>query len=388
LRPGGYGDTTLLEQNPFYQKYKNNSAYFKYLVILIPCVLIALLPFIFQYTPLPELVGLSKDFTFSQLGLPIFGQINFFDFKTVDTGVFGPFGLGALIFGMFLPLGFALYFSFVFLSKTKELIKYRNDTLDLEREFNSSLFQLGNRLGNGVPPELVFGRVAESTEGLKTNDFFKRVNYNIAQMGMSVEGAIFDKSRGAIAYYPSELIATSMRILIESSKKGLNVAATSLMSISEYVKNMSKITDRLKDLLASIVSDMKSNMVFLAPLLSGVVVGLSVMIVQILNKLSLTGLAQGSALGGSFNFDTLLKIFEITKMIPPYYLQIAIGVYLVQIIFILTSTLVVIDSGQDPLEKMYRTALNLRAGIITYFVVALVSILVLSGLVSIVLSGI
>ena len=63
-----------------------------------------------------------------------------------------------------------------------------------------------------------------------------------------------------------------MRIFIESSKKGLKIAAISLMGISEYIKNIDKINNRLKDMLAEVISDMKSNMTFLAPLLSGIVV--------------------------------------------------------------------------------------------------------------------
>ena len=41
-------------------------------------------------------------------------------------------------------------------------------------------------------------------------------------------------------------------------------------------------------------------------------------------------------------------------MIPPYFLQIAIGIYLIEVIFILTGTLVTIDSGEDKLEKTNR----------------------------------
>ena len=78
-----------------------------------------------------------------------------------------------------------------------------------------------------------------------------------------------------------------MKILVESSKKGLAIAAQSLMAISEYIKNIEKINDRLRDLLAEIISDMKSNMTFLAPLLAGVVVGLAGMITLILSKLQL-----------------------------------------------------------------------------------------------------
>ncbi len=384
LRPGGYGETKLLERNPYYYKYKSRGIYVKAFFICLPFFIIGLLPLIFQYTPVPGWLGLQPDYSFSDLGLNFF-QGNVFDFKADGASIVGPFGIGALIFGMFIPFGLALFFSISYKSRTKELIVERGRTKELETEFNNSLFQLGNRMGNGMPPELVFGRVAESSRGLKTEDFFRRVNYNIQQMGMSVEKAIFDPTRGAITYYPSDLIATSMRVLIESAKKGLRIAAVSLMSISEYVKNIQKITDRLRDLLAEVVSDMKSNMTFLAPLLSGIVVGLAAMIAFILNKLQVGDLQGG--VEGIGSFGSLLSIFDLTKMIPPYYLQIAIGIYLIEIIFILTRTLVTVDSGEDKLERTNKSGINLRRGILLYFITALASTIALFFLSSIVLGN-
>jgi len=386
LRPGGYGESSLLERNPLYPKYKSNKNYLIPFLICLPLFIIGFLPLIFQYTPFPAWFGLQTDYTFSQLGLGFFGESKLFDFKEVGGSAVGPFGMGALLFSLFIPLGLALFFSLAFKNKTKDLILEREKTRQLEKEFNNSLFQLGNRLGNGMPPELVFGKVAESSRGLKTEDFFKRVNYNIRQMGMSVERAIFDRRRGAIIYYPSDLIATSMRVLVESAKKGLKIAAISLMSISEYVKNIQKITDRLRDMLAEVISDMKSNMVFLAPLLSGVVVGLAAMITAILNNLGLADLGGSEFLGG-ISVGTLLEMFDVAKTIPPYYLQIAIGIYLVQVIFILTGTLVTIDSGEDKLEKTSKTGKNLMKGIVLYFITALLATMILFILSTVVLGG-
>jgi flagellar biosynthesis protein FlhB len=180
-----------------------------------------------------------------------------------------------------------------------------------------------------------------------------------------------------------------MRILVESAKKGLKIAAISMMSISEYIKNINKITMRLRDMLAEIVSDMKSNMGFLAPLLSGVVVGLAAMITSILTKLDSLDLAGegASVLGGLSNIIGPDGIFQFTNMIPPYFLQIIIGIYLVQMIFILTKTLVIIDSGEDKLVKTNKTGKNLTKGIMLYFVVAILAILALFILTNIVLGN-
>ncbi len=391
LRPGGYGETSYLEKNPLYSQYKSNSPYFAAFLICLPFFIIGLLPLIFQFTPLPQMIGLPADPTFGQIGVKIesISELNIFDFKKTATGVVGPFGPVALLLSLFFPLGLALFFSIAFRDKTINLIGERNKTKQLESEFNNSLFQLGNRLGNGVPPELVFGKIAESSKGLISGEFFRRVNYNIQQMGMSAEKAIFDSRRGVILYYPSDLIATSMRVLIESSKKGLKIAAVSLMSISEYIKNIQKITLRLKDMLAEIVSEMKSNMTFLAPLLSGIVIALALMITSILNKLDVASLT-GETIEGFENLGNLVGsggLFQIREMIPPYFLQLSIGIYIIQIIFILTGTLVTIDSGEDKLERTNRIGENLRKGIVFYFFTALIASLALFVLTTVVLGG-
>ncbi|MDZ4226498.1 MAG: hypothetical protein U1B79_00095, partial [Candidatus Pacearchaeota archaeon] len=86
LRPGGHGDSSLLERNPLYPKYKSKAPYFKAFFIVLPLIIIGLLPFIFQYTAFPELIGLQKDYTFSQLGLTFFGDDKVFGFvKRVEA---------------------------------------------------------------------------------------------------------------------------------------------------------------------------------------------------------------------------------------------------------------------------------------------------------------
>jgi hypothetical protein len=387
-RPGGYGETSLLEKNPNYFRYASKKPYLIAGLICFPILFIGLLPLIFGFTPIPGWFGLSNDFELVEMGLGFLGEYAF-DFIQTPDGLVGPFGVVALLLGLLVPFSISLFFIISFSMRTKYLIKSRTQTQQLEKEFNSSLFSLGNRLGDGIPAEIVFSKVAQSTKGQKTSDFFRIVNTNIQSMGMSLENAIFDPRRGALIYYPSNLIATSMRILIESVKKGLNVAAQSLMSISEYVRNIGKINERLRDLLADVVSDMKSNMTFLAPLLAGIVVGLSSMITGILGRLKiLADLGGDSAVTGLGNLGTITRLFDITAMVPPYFMQLSIGIYIVEIIFILSGALVVIDSGEDRLRRTHDFARNLMRGSFLYLVMALISIISLFLLASVALRGI
>ncbi len=389
-RPGGYGESSVLEKNPDYPKFISRKPWFTAFLICFPLLILGLLPFIFQ-TSLISTLGFKSDYTFQELHVPFLSDsgMKIFDFKQVNGATSGPFGAGAALLSLCVPLSIGLFFSLVYKKKTKELIKSREKTKELEREFNNSLFQLGNRLGDGMPAEIALIRVAAATQGQKTQSFFAIANENIQQLGMSVEQAIFNPKRGAIIYFPSALIATSMRILVESVKKGLEVAARSLMSISEYVKNIQKIDDRLRDLLAEVVSDMKSNMTFLAPLLAGIVVGLSAMITMILNTLQLTSELGGQqALGGFASISSITALFDVRTMIPPYFIQVSIGLYIVEIIFILTAALVTVDAGKDPLREKYELARNLKRGLVLYISTALLSIVALTLLAAIVLPGI
>jgi hypothetical protein len=382
-RPGGYGETSVLETNPDYPEYKSNKHWIKAALIALPLLLIGLSPFIFYY-------GFGYDPKFGEIGLSFSTETKIFGFQKVDNATIGPLGPIAVILSLFIPLAIALFFSIAYSSKTKKLIKTRNDTKILEDEFTNSLFQLGNRLGDGIPAEIAFAKVAESTRGQKTEGFFAIVNQNIQQLGMSVDKAIFDNRRGAMIYYPSALIATSMKILVESVKKGLKIAAQSLMSISEYVKNIQKINQRLRDLLAEIVSDMKSNMTFLAPLLAGIVVGLSSMITIILSKLQqmqLTAGAEAGGVAGLGNLQQITSLFNVTEMIPPYFLQLSVGIYLIEIIFILSSALVTVESGRDPLKEKYDLARHLKSGIFLYLITALFAIIALTVLAAVALGA-
>jgi len=386
-RPGGYGQSDILQKNPNYHEYISKRPYWIASFICVPLFLIGITPLIFGYTPIPEWFGWPTDFQ-----LPGFLSTlatNAFGFIDVAGEKVGPFSAFALLLGFLVPFSVSLFFIISFRMRTKNLIKSRNDTRDLEKEFNSSLFTLGNRLGDGTPAEVAFAKVAQSTKGQKTSDFFRIVNTNIQSMGMSIETAIFDPRRGALIFYPSNLIGTSMRILIESAKKGLKVAAQSLMSISEYVRNIQKINERLRDLLADVVSDMRSNMTFLAPLLAGIVVGLTAMITGILSQLKeLTEGGAEGAITGLGNLGTITQLFNVENMIPPYQMQIAIGIYIIEIIFILTGALVTIDAGEDKLRNTYEIGRSLMRGSMLYLIMAFISVVALSLLASIALRGI
>jgi hypothetical protein len=364
-RPGSYGEMKV-------DLSRKKGAFLFSILLFIVLFLIGISPFIINA------INPSFDLAFWETSDG--GKELFFDFECTDKGCIGPFGLGALILGMFIPLGIALSIGLYFKSKTKKSMFIRNETKKLEREFSTALFQLGTRIGDGIPSELAFRDVAKTMSGTPAGKFFEKIHMNITKAGMDLREAIFNPENGALLNYPSPLVESSMEVLIESSRKGPKVVAQSLTSISNYVSNVHSVNERLKDLLSEIISSMKSQINFMAPVISGIVVGISSMIVGVISKLSdrLSGLQDSTSLsaGGGIDLTTFSELFNKADAIPGYWFQVVVGIYVVQIIYILTVLANNIEFGIDKLSEQDSVGKNIIKGTMIYLIVTLISVLI------------
>jgi hypothetical protein len=295
------------------------------------------------------------------------------DYKEDKIGnLKGPYGLGSTLLGIAIPLAIGLGISLYFRYKSKNIMKIRMQTKSLETEFASALFQLGGRLGDGMPTEMAFGTVAQSMSGTESGNFFQLVDGNIKRLGMSVEDAIFDNKHGAIKSFPSDLIKSSMKVLVESAKKGPRIAAQALTNVARYIKELHRVDERLKDLMGEIVGSMKSQVKFLTPVISGIVVGITSMITGILGRLSGT-IGKLSSEGG-MGAGGVMDMFGVG--IPTYNFQIVVGVYVVQLGVILILLSNGIENGVDKLNAKYRLGTDLIRSVILYSAVSFIIILI------------
>ncbi|MFC1769287.1 hypothetical protein ACFLZX_06005 [Nanoarchaeota archaeon] len=382
-RPTGYGDTDISEDNPQLKKYKNmvfssgksefkvNPLYVS-IGIFVVFLLIGLSPLLLHAIGFPDMGWGAADEkspcgkSFCLLG---------YEKDAFDNDI-GPFGVGAGLISMFITLGLGISLGVYFKLKSKNVIKIRRESKRLEEEFAGALFQLGNRIGDGLPTEMAVGRVAVTMEGTVSGKFFDLVSSNIRRLGMSVDEAIFNKKYGAILYFPSRVIESSMKVLTESVKKGPAVAARALMNVAKYIKEIHRVNERLKDLLADVISSMKSQIKFLAPVISGIVIGITSMITNILGKLG--GQIETFESPDISNTANLAQLQDILggRGIPSYYFQIMVGIYVVQIVYILTVLSNGIENGTDSLNEKYELGINLiRSTIMYVLIAAIVSLL-------------
>ncbi|MEM3374219.1 MAG: hypothetical protein QW757_05685 [Candidatus Woesearchaeota archaeon] len=395
-RPSGYGQADITEVNEELKKYAYlNIKFFNKEYRVNPLwislgitgffVFIAFLPLvIYGINNLSGSywdIGLTNDYDFeiiTSMDKVKEYSFTFLGYKENSQGkIIGPYGIFSTLLSILLPLGLTLGLSFYYLTYTRKLIEIRNKTRELENEFAAALFQLGNRVGDGLPAEIAFYKVSQITQNTNAGKFFELVYNNISNLGMGVEDAIFDKKYGAINKFPSALIQSSMKVFVESAKKGPLIASEALINISNYVKEMHKVEERLKDLMSEITSSMKSQISFLAPLIAGVVIGLTSMITTILNKLSaqmdiLTREAGGAA--NAQQFGSMLDLFR--DSIPSFYFQVVIGIYIIQVTYLLTTMLNTIENGYDPLNEKYLLGVYFKKSGLLYCLIAFFVILV------------
>src|SRR3989344_4562744 len=144
------------------------------------------------------------------------------------------------------------------------------------------------------------------------------------------------------------------------------------MSIGRYIKEIHRVNERLKDLLADVISSMKGQIKFMTPAIAGIVIGITSMITNILGRLStqLSGFATGSA--ETAQIGGVSQIFG--DGIPPYYFQIVVGVYVIQIVIILTILANGIENGSDKLNERFELGNNLIRSSVLYCFIAFVVI--------------
>ena len=111
------------------------------------------------------------------------------------------------------------------------------------------------------------------------------------------------------------------------------------------------------------------------------------MITIILSKLEGMFVTGGADASLAPNIGSILGIFKLENMVPSYFLQLAIGIYIIQVIFILSKTLVTVDAGEDRLKAVYETGKNLKVGILLYLIVSLIAIIALTVLAGVALGG-
>ena len=299
-----------------------------------------------------------------------------------------------LVLSVAFSMGFYYYLGY------KQRLNKQKKIEEMESEFSEALFELGHRLQEGTPVEVALEGSARSMDELEISNFFRRISRNIKNAGMTFRDAIFNNQYGAIFFFPSKLIKTVMRAVVEASRKGTEITSKTMITVSRYLQNLHITQEEINDVMEETTTTMKFVGYVLAPIVAGVAVSMAQIMSKALSILSKqfqdipgmggesfgtgTGTA-GSGFGGSgatSGGGMLGQIINLQSAIPPDILQLVVGFYIIEILFIIGLFYVRIQHGENEAREKVTIGRLLIIGTLIYALITVAISLSFGGLIT------
>ena len=281
-----------------------------------------------------------------------------------------------------LMLGAIYGVSFYLWANYKDKRKVQLEIVEMENQFQDSLYVLASRLGEGRPIEEA---LKHATEFLPTSQASKRIFlptlHNIKMLGMTLKMALFDEAYGSLKWIPSEFIKTTMKIVVDSMTLGVQTAARSLVSLSMQLRDTQKVEQALKALLEDITNMMSSMAMFIAPIVLGITVALQKIIIGALKSLSSSGLGESqmqtqavagvpgfmsNLQGGIFSTENIKALEGAATQEQMFFV---VSLYMIEIIIVLMFFASRVREGDNDLSFKMTLAQVLPIGMTIFFVV-------------------
>ena len=267
-------------------------------------------------------------------------------------------------------------------------IRVRDKIKRMEKEFAQALYQLGHQVLTSNSVEVALERSAEKLRNFEIANFYRLILRNI-KMGMTFEKAVFHQVYGAIRKYPSELIESIMKVVVETSRKGMRYASMGIITMSRYLKGMHNVEEEIRNIMSEITSSMKVLVMFIAPLVAGMTMAMTMIILNILAVLSLemAGMVEGGVQAPSMA-SFLFGLWKNTPVTTPETFQIVLGIYVIETTILLSIFLNGIENGEDKVGERWMIFKNLAVAMTIYISISLLTYTYFGTTISTLLLGI
>ncbi len=261
-------------------------------------------------------------------------------------------------------------------------LKVRSDIEEIENGLDSALYELGERIAMGNPLETAVRTSAETTKSGAMRGLFLRISTTMKTVGATLEQALFDEEYGALRFYPSKMLRTIMEVTVESTHKGIETGAQSLRTISKFLQNLRIVKNEIQGSIGKTVTNMRFQAQFLTSFIAGVIVALDILLFKILTELgqriesiSLPSDVSVNSVGELFKSS----MFNVASVVPAEYMQIIVGVYMIEVSVLLAMMINGVMNGKDEINQNYTIGTTLMASTTVYLVALIFGILLFAG---------
>ena len=291
--------------------------------------------------------------------------------------------LGVLLSEFFvLLMGLSIsLMAFTYYTHYKDLYKSLEK---IEMDLPPFLLSLSSALNEGYPLEKAMINVYSKYKSGPIGYFISKIYQNL-RMGLSFYDSIFDIRYGALSKIPSSKLRSIMELLYEAGSQSPTEASVITGIIAKYFLLISKVKERIKDLVAEDLSQLKSLLRILAPVILGIISAVSVMVIEILHRLSfqfnqISNLTlSDSNVSQYINSlpDIIFNIFNLNSLISPSSMIIIIGIFNAAIAFVIIYAINSIENSGDKFGFYYYLYKYYIINIIMFFIFSTISTIAL-----------
>lgn len=270
-----------------------------------------------------------------------------------------------LLWGITIPIS-------IYCTKTySSYKKIRDDIKEIENEFGDSLYVLGKRIIEGKPAEEAFNYASKALKGSKIGKVFEKTSFNLLSMRMDTNDALFDEKFGSLKHIYSERIRAIMKLFVEGIKRSYITAGVAIIKIADHLKQLQDVEKGIKNALGTLTSTLRTTATIFAPMIAGVTLGITKLISNVLGNMNFEGIKSNSFFG--------LSSFAIENVKPEYFVLV-IGIYIIELVFLLIRFANGIDEGDDTIQYMYNLGKSLPTAILFFSIITVISMFFFQGM--------
>ncbi len=258
--------------------------------------------------------------------------------------------------------------------------RVRDDIKQMEKEFSDALYILGKRINEEKSPEESFMYTADTMGGSKIAEIFRQTGYNLTAMHISIREALFNTEYGSLQYVYSDRIRAIMRLFVEGIQKSQKAVSVSIIRIADHLKELQEVENKIKDTLYSLTSTLRSTAAVFAPLIAGVTLAITKLISNVISSMAEKIPTTGTGVDSSTVFSGITEAFTLENVRPEYF-ALVVGIYIIELVFLLTRFTNGIDEGDDKAEFMYSLGKVMPTAIIILTITIILGQLMFSSIV-------
>ena len=286
----------------------------------------------------------------------------------VAVDVVDPDPFYTLLMSLSITIGLTVAMVVFFILSNVQRSRIEESVYRMESEFELALFQLGNRISGGTPLELAVEKARDDVKDMEIVNLFDTTLRNMRTFGMTFEQALFNPKVGALRYYPSSLIQNVMKTVTETAQRGVQFASESMLTVSRYLRSVRETQEYVREILAETTSSMKFQAYALAPLVTGLIVAMSQVIINVLSFLGRR--MNDIGFQNMFGIDAG-KILGSSSSVSASMFQLIVGIYLLEVIIVIAIFVTKINRGEDNITQWYSAGKMLAIGVLIFILVLL-----------------